>query len=324
MKQPLVTMREKIGSSGMMAYGAGAGLLAAVAGAVNRCGNSRRVPRRAAEKADIAVKEEAKKPVSKLAYLETIPESIFTQETVKNLIAISSKKDLEDPPEDSYLYNLKLYAETYGKGKATKMGWQDFYFMRFNTDLTWEFSDTDLAYYQIRRAQKIEQMTKGIVPMMVPGPTPGTFPVLFNMGATFKWRGPEPFAGDQVRSLIVDGKFAKDFIKAMAFYRDGLKPWQRGIEIGMAHGYFIIGPFISLGPLRNTPEAATVGLLAGVACIAAASLGGLGFGTVMPPKLFDEPGDKPGKGFTELVNWHCVGGIGGAGFAHALITIFGS
>merc|ERR1711988_378738 len=111
----------------------------------------------------------------------------------------------------------------------------------------------------------------------------------------------------------------------MAFYRDGLKPWQRGIEIGMAHGYFIIGPFTSLGPLRNTPEAATVGLLAGIACIAAASLGGLGFSTVMKPSLPWIDGDKkPGEGFTELVNWHLVGGIGGAGFAHALITIFGS
>merc|ERR1712232_119916 len=141
---------------------------------------------------------------------------------------------------------------------------------------------------------------------LVPGPTPGTLPgfgviparegTFFNMGATFKWRGPEPFAGDQVRSLIVDGKFAKDFIKAMAFYRDGLKPWQRGIEIGMAHGYFIIGPFVSLGPLRNTPEAATVGLLAGVAVILMASIGGLLFGTTIKPTLFDKPGDKPAAG----------------------------
>merc|ERR1712125_239385 len=138
------------------------------------------------------------------------------------------------------------------------------------------------------------------------------------------WRGKEMFAGDQCQTPVTNGRFAVNYLNNLAFYRKGLKPWQRGIEIGMAHGYFIIGPFTSLGPLRNTPEAATVGLLAGDACIAAASLGGLGFGTVMTPTLFDEKGDKPGKGFTEMINWHLVGGIGGAGFAHALITIFGS
>jgi len=342
-KEPLVAMQAKLGSSGLVAYGAGAGILAAVAGATTR--SSRRVQRRAAaEKADIEVAQKETKPVNKLAYLEEVPPALCSQETIQNLISISSKKDLEDPPEDSYLYTLKLYAETYGKGpgKSTKMNWYEFYSLKglftkpfgFDPQFSVEVTKTDISYYNMRKAEIMTAMTDGVVPMMVPGPTPGVFPVLWNMGARFKWRGDEPFAGDQVRSLIVDGKFAKDFIKAMAFYRDGLKPWQRGIEIGMAHGYFIIGPFTSLGPLRNTPEAATVGLLAGIACIAAASLGGLGFATVQvankagPPDtgvtMFDEEGKKPGSGFVELVNWHLVGGIGGAGFAHALITIFGS
>jgi len=215
-------------------------------------------------------------------------------------------------------------------------GWYDFYYQRFGGTAGWglsrgaipEVTSTTVQFMKQIRANKIEQMTKGILPMEVPGPNNGVFPVLWRTGATFKWRGPEPFAGDQVRSLVTDGKFALDFLDNMAWYRKGLKPWQRGIEIGMAHGYFIIGPFTSLGPLRNTPEAATVGLLAGCACIAAASLGGLGFSTVMKPKLpwIDETASSkaPGAGFTELVNWHLVGGLGGAGFAHALITIFGS
>mmetsp|Transcript_22153 Transcript_22153/g.55437 ORF Transcript_22153/g.55437 Transcript_22153/m.55437 type:complete len:93 (-) Transcript_22153:105-383(-) len=92
----------------------------------------------------------------------------------------------------------------------------------------------------------------------------------------------------------------------------------------MAHGYFIIGPFVSLGPLRNTPEAATVGLLAGCALIGLVSVGGLLFGTLIKPTLFDRKDDPPASGFQEMINWHALGGIGGAGFAHALITVFGS
>ena len=35
------------------------------------------------------------------------------------------------------------------------------------------------------------------------------------------------------------GRWSKQFLSNLAFYREGLKPWQRGLEIGMAHGYFL-------------------------------------------------------------------------------------
>merc|ERR1711879_823845 len=105
----------------------------------------------------------------------------------------------------------------------------------------------DIRQLELKRAEQ------GIFPMWVPGPSQ-----IFPTGMTYKWRGAEPFAGDLVTTPVNGGKLAKDFVKAWAFYRDGLKPWQRGLEIGLSHGYFIIGPFVSLSQLRNTPEAATV------------------------------------------------------------------
>merc|ERR1712151_67597 len=155
--------------------------------------------------------------------------------------------------------------------------------------------------------------------MWVPGPSGAWY-----TGALIQWRGKEMFAGDQVRTPVTDGGFAKQYINALAFYREGLKPWQRGLEIGMAHGYFLIGPFVSLGPLRNTPEAATVGLLCGCAVVGLVSIGGLIFGTTVKPTRFDKPGDSPAAGWQEMINLHAFGGLGGAGFAHALITVFGS
>merc|ERR1711976_1046403 len=133
----------------------------------------------------------------------------------------------------------------------------------------------------------VKAMCRGEEPLRVPA-TLGTW----FTGATIMWKGKEPFAGDQCQTPVTNGRFAVNYLNNLAFYREGLKPWQRGIEIGMAHGYFIIGPFTSLGPLRNTPEAATVGLLAGIACIAAASLGGLLFGQIVQPPLFDKPGAR--------------------------------
>merc|ERR1712224_167036 len=107
---------------------------------------------------------------------------------------------------------------------------------------------------------------------------------LFPTAATFKWRGAEHFAADLTQTPVNAGKFAKDFVGAWAWYREGLRPWQRGLEIGLAHGYFVIGPFTSLGQLRDTPEAATVGLLAGVVVIGMATSGLLLVGKTIKPR----------------------------------------
>lgn len=51
----------------------------------------------------------------------------------------------------------------------------------------------------------------------------------------------------------------KFFIDWLPYKRPGMSPLLRGLEIGMAHGYWLVGPFAILGPLRNEP----IGLLAG-------------------------------------------------------------
>merc|ERR1711897_128731 len=141
------------------------------------------------------------------------------------------------------------------------------------------------------RDKLFREICSGAFPMSFPGPSN-----VWESGAKLQWRGEEPFAGDQIKTIVSDSRFSKQFLENCAFYREGLKPWQRGLEIGMAHGYFIIGPFVSLGPLRNTPEAATVGLLAGCALIGLVSVGGLLFGSTAKPRYFDEEGDAPASG----------------------------
>lgn len=54
---------------------------------------------------------------------------------------------------------------------------------------------------------------------------------------------------------------ARTFLKNLPLYRKGLSPLLRGLEVGMAHGYFLMGPFLKLGPLRNSEYGALSGFL---------------------------------------------------------------
>lgn len=57
-------------------------------------------------------------------------------------------------------------------------------------------------------------------------------------------------------------------MSALPAYRTGVSPLLRGVEIGLAHGFFLPGPFIKLGPLRNTPKAEIAGTLSGMGVVA--------------------------------------------------------
>lgn len=305
-RAPQDGLRDVLGVKGMLAYGMGFGLLMAGMRA------SHRVCLRAETKPAVVEKYDLSK-----TYLATLPRSIMDETSLNHLLSTVPKEKWNSPPADSYLLTLKKFAETYGEGKATKMSWWDFWYMRVNSPAEGDI-DTGPELKELQD-QYLYNCRTGTLPLYIPGPAQ-----VFPSGVTVKWRGDEPFAGDAVQSAVTDSKFAKDFLKAFAYNRDGLKPWQRGLEIGMAHGYWLIGPFVALSQLRNTPEAATVGLLSGVVCIGVVTAGGLLAGKTVVPTLFDKEGDYPGKGFNEVIQAHGIGGIIGAAGAHVLISVFGN
>jgi len=61
-----------------------------------------------------------------------------------------------------------MFAETYGEGKATKMGWWDYWYMRVNMPDADEFySGEELA----EEMNNFREMSRtGAVPMFLPGP----------------------------------------------------------------------------------------------------------------------------------------------------------
>mmetsp|Transcript_12040 Transcript_12040/g.33600 ORF Transcript_12040/g.33600 Transcript_12040/m.33600 type:complete len:361 (-) Transcript_12040:111-1193(-) len=295
-----------LGSQGLLGFGVAFGVaFAAMTRTVTR------VSRRAEGK-EIEVAEKGG-AITGPAYLEGIPRSLVDKPTLDRILAVTPVEEWDDPSEESPLYVIKLLSETYGPGKATKMRFSDFAYIK-NQCLPADAGEVEDPFVT---EEDFQLMMSGKLPLQIPGPAGW-----WDAGFTINFQGPERFSGDQIQTAVRDSAFSQQFLDNLAFYRQGLKPWQRGLEIGMAHGYFIIGPFVSLGPLRNTPEAATVGMLSGIAVIIIASCGGLLLGTTLKPTLFDKPGDKPAAGFQEMMIWHILGGTGGAAFAHILLTLF--
>ncbi|MEH2275410.1 MAG: chlorophyll a/b binding light-harvesting protein [Nostoc sp.] len=111
----------------------------------------------------------------------------------------------------------------------------------------------------------------------------------------------------------------------LPIYRQGLSPFSRGLEIGMAHGYFLIGPFVKLGPLRDTELANLTGLLATIALLLILSICLWLYGSVSfqkrKPALGELPENmKTAKSWSEFNAGWTVGSCGGALFAFLLLT----
>lgn len=118
--------------------------------------------------------------------------------------------------------------------------------------------------------------------------------------------------------------FIKAFLNALPAYRQGLSPNRRGLEVGMAHGFFLYGPFAITGALRATDAAATAGLLSTVSIVTILTIALSLYGTagsspkVQPSSVTipNPPADLFTKaGWEEFASGWWLGGCGGAAFA---------
>lgn len=140
-----------------------------------------------------------------------------------------------------------------------------------------------------------------------------------------------PAGGDPQRgnleTPINNSPLAKWYINNLPAYRPGITPLRRGLEVGMAHGYWLIGPFAKLGPLRDTDIANLAGLLStlGLVTIMTATLALYGNSnppqphktvtTPNPPDVF-----KSGEGWNTYASGFLIGGVGGAVVAYFILA----
>ncbi|MDZ7960285.1 MAG: chlorophyll a/b binding light-harvesting protein [Aulosira sp. DedQUE10] len=115
------------------------------------------------------------------------------------------------------------------------------------------------------------------------------------------------------------------FLGNLPIYRPGLSPFARGLEIGMAHGYFLLGPFVKLGPLRNTELANQAGLLATIGLLLILSICLWLYGSAWFKEGKSPQGELPenlktAKSWSEFNAGWTVGSCGGALFAFLVLT----
>jgi photosystem I subunit XI len=132
----------------------------------------------------------------------------------------------------------------------------------------------------------------------------------------------DPFVG-HLSTPISDSDFTRAFIGNLPAYRKGLSPLLRGLEIGLAHGYFIVGPWAVLGPLRDSEYAALGALISAAALILVATLCLSSYG------LVTFQGDKPSSdalqtadGWSHFAGGFFVGAMSSAFVAYLLLSNF--
>ena len=119
--------------------------------------------------------------------------------------------------------------------------------------------------------------------------------------------------------------FSKAFIGNLPAYRKGLSSQRRGLEVGMAHGFFLFGPFVVTGPLRNTEYAAVAGVLSAVGLIMILTVALSLYASVANYKpapsvtTSNVPEDLgTNEGWGEFASSFLIGGCGGAFFAYLI------
>jgi len=129
----------------------------------------------------------------------------------------------------------------------------------------------------------------------------------------------DPFVGN-LSTPISTSSFTRTLLSNLPAYRRSVTPLMRGLEIGMAHGYFLVGPFDKLGPLRNTEVALLSGFLSAVGLIIILTVCLLMYGNVS----FDRDDSKDllltPEGWGQFTAGFLVGAVGGASFAYLCLA----
>ncbi|KAL0370946.1 UNVERIFIED_CONTAM: Photosystem I reaction center subunit XI, chloroplastic [Sesamum angustifolium] len=71
----------------------------------------------------------------------------------------------------------------------------------------------------------------------------------------------DPFIGS-LETPVTSSPLIAWYLSNLPAYRTAVNPLLRGVEVGLAHGFLLVGPFVKAGPLRNTPYAGGAGSLA--------------------------------------------------------------
>lgn len=135
----------------------------------------------------------------------------------------------------------------------------------------------------------------------------------------------DPFNGNLATPINASG-LSLAFLNNLPAYRQGLTPMRRGLEVGMAHGYWLLGPFVKFGPLRDSEIANFAGLMSTIGLVVIATLAISLYAASRPPAptvtlTTPNPPDalKTHQGWSEFSSGFLIGGVGGAIVAYFVL-----
>ena len=133
----------------------------------------------------------------------------------------------------------------------------------------------------------------------------------------------DPFVG-HLATPITSSSVTRAILQNLPAYRLGLTPLLRGLEIGLAHGYFLMGPFVTLGPLRNSEIALLSGFLSTIGLIVILTLGLTIYGVAAFGQGQTQSSSKNDlqtkRAWDQFKGGFFVGACGSAGFAFICLS----
>jgi photosystem I subunit 11 len=134
----------------------------------------------------------------------------------------------------------------------------------------------------------------------------------------------DPFVG-HLSTPVTTSNLTKNYLSLLPAYKAGLSPLLRGINIGFVHGYFLLGPFVKLGPLRDSQVANFVGFISTISLLIILTTCLLIYGFVTFSKKDDNKKSSVdflnSKGWKEFSSGFIIGGFGGAGIAYLILKL---
>lgn len=140
----------------------------------------------------------------------------------------------------------------------------------------------------------------------------------------------DPQIGNLATPINSSG-FTRAYINNLPAYRRGLSPQRRGLEVGLAHGYWLLGPFATFNPLRSTDVGNLVGLFSAIGLIVISTLAISLYAASNPPKPVALATTTPNppealttsEGWNEYASGFFIGGVGGAIVAYFILENLG-
>jgi photosystem I subunit XI len=128
---------------------------------------------------------------------------------------------------------------------------------------------------------------------------------------------------------INSSSVVKGLMRNLSFYRSGLSPLRRGVEVGLAHGYILVGPFAKFNPLRYTPAGTMGSLLAAFGLVVISTILIVLYAASHPPAPLTAtatpvpPAEfKQHKAWDEYAGGFFIGGAIGATVAYLILANF--